>query len=375
MSQDNGGWGSQDHGGWGFTPPDDPSTGPRQQGQSSPWGDPTSERRYASGADHPGADNQPGRDPHPGAAQPAIRLGARPGVIPLRPLTLGEIFDGGFQVMRRQPIPVFGSAGVVAAMAGLLTILTQVALFRAVGPAGTMTTAGLWAFGLTAVATVLLLLVMQALVTGVLVLPTARAATGHSSTFAGVWTEAARRILPLVGWPALQAVVATIAGAVLLGPALVLGIAVDPAFLALFLLTIPALIALSAWAVARFSFVPSVIMLEEVGLFPAIVRSYRLTKGVFWRVVGILLLTSIIAGAVSAVVQAPFSAIGGFLTGFAHAGTGEVPLTSLTMGAIGQVVGTMISIPFVACVTTLLYVDIRMRREGLHIELARAACR
>jgi hypothetical protein len=188
-----------------------------------------------------------------------------------------------------------------------------------------------------------------------------------------VWKEASRRILPLVGWPLLQALVATVVFATLLGLPLVLGLTIDAGLLALLLLSVPTGIAVWAWALAKFSFVPSVIMVEQAGLLAAVARSFRLTRGVFWRVLGILILTSIIAGFVSALVQAPFSFIGGVLAGFTGAGTGEVSLTSLVLGAIGQAIGTMISIPFVACVTTLLYLDIRMRREGLHIEMARAA--
>ena len=46
---------------------------------------------------------------------PPAPLAPRPGVIPLRPLSLGEIYDGAFQVMRRNPGSMIGSAAIVGA--------------------------------------------------------------------------------------------------------------------------------------------------------------------------------------------------------------------------------------------------------------------
>ena len=37
--------------------------------------------------------------------------------------------------------------------------------------------------------------------------------------------------------------------------------------------------------------------------------------------------------------------------------------------------GSVVAYPFLASVTALLYVDLRMRREGLDVELHRAAAR
>jgi hypothetical protein len=51
-----------------------------------------------------------------------------------------------------------------------------------------------------------------------------------------------------------------------------------------------------------------------------------------------------------------------------------VPSTGdLLLQSAGQIVSGTIAIPFVALVTVIVYLDQRMRREGMDIELARAA--
>ena len=47
--------------------------------------------------------------------------------------------------------------------------------------------------------------------------------------------------------------------------------------------------------------------------------------------------------------------------------------TFLIVSGIGSVIGSMITFPITAGVTVLLYIDHRIRREALDIELARAA--
>ena len=48
-------------------------------------------------------------------------------------------------------------------------------------------------------------------------------------------------------------------------------------------------------------------------------------------------------------------------------------LLTLVVWALGGIVAATITAPFTAAATALLYVDRRIRREGLDIELARAA--
>ena len=72
----------------------------------------------------------------------------------------------------------------------------------------------------------------------------------------------------------------------------------------------------------------------------------------------------------------PFSFIGGIIGG-TQASSGAVanPFTFTTSlaGALGTLVSQTVVIPFTAGIVALLYIDRRIRREALDIELARAA--
>src|SRR3954451_20779532 len=85
----------------GWAPPPEP-----RPGWSTPYGAPPS---YSS---HPGPP-QPGYLPMPGM------LGAahKPGALPLRPLSLGDIYDAGFKVIRFNPKATVGAAVLVSAVA------------------------------------------------------------------------------------------------------------------------------------------------------------------------------------------------------------------------------------------------------------------
>jgi mannose/fructose/N-acetylgalactosamine-specific phosphotransferase system component IID len=107
-------------------------------------------------------------------------------------------------------------------------------------------------------------------------------------------------------------------------------------------------------------------------------RSWQLTLGRFWRVVGVLVVTSIIVGVVQQVLAFGFQLVG-TLIGFAVTTTADESVGSafmvIALGAsiVGSLVAGVLTQPFVAAVTALLYVDARIRREGFDLALVRAA--
>lgn len=83
-----------------------------------------------------------------------------------------------------------------------------------------------------------------------------------------------------------------------------------------FILAIPlglGLVALLVYLWTVLSFAPPLIVLERLGVFPSIARSVRLVRGDFWRVFGIRLLATIVAGVVAFAVSIPFSLTGQIL--------------------------------------------------------------
>ena len=84
----------------------------------------------------------------------------------------------------------------------------------------------------------------------------------------------------------------------------------------------------------------------------------------------------IIAAIVSSVVAAPFSLIASVVSFGTASGSGIAdPFTFVQslVSAFATLVSETIVLPFTAGVVALLYIDRRIRREALDIELARAA--
>lgn len=98
-------------------------------------------------------------------------------------------------------------------------------------------------------------------------------------------------------------------------------------------------------------------------------------SGSFWRVLGILLLATLIGWLITTIIGVPFSLGSGAFSGLfdPQAGVPQQSTGGLVLQSVGSVIAATIVTPFTALVTVVLYIDQRMRREGMDIELARAA--
>jgi hypothetical protein len=83
----------------------------------------------------------------------------------------------------------------------------------------------------------------------------------------------------------------------------------------------------------------------------ALGRSWNLTTGWFWHVLGALVLAWLISVVVGAILSAPFSA--------------------WPVRAIGQAIAQIVTLPFTTTVGVLIYLDLRARREALTVEMLR----
>lgn len=112
-----------------------------------------------------------------------------------------------------------------------------------------------------------------------------------------------------------------------------------------------------------FSVAVPVLVGEDIRGFSALKRSYRLVKGRWWSTFGVLLLSTLLAGIVAAIIA-------GILAGILGAGIDTESLGgSLFVQSIANIVASVITIPFAAAVLVVLYFDLRVRKEGLDIEL------
>jgi membrane-anchored glycerophosphoryl diester phosphodiesterase (GDPDase) len=122
----------------------------------------------------------------------------------------------------------------------------------------------------------------------------------------------------------------------------------------------------------RFAFAAPAVVLESRGPLDAMRRSWTLVSGGFWRVLGILLLTSLLVGFIGSILQMPFTIAGTLFGVLGGGGIGTLILAGV-LTAIGGTLGAMITYPFEAGVAGLLYADRRMRSEAFDLVLQTAA--
>ena len=123
----------------------------------------------------------------------------------------------------------------------------------------------------------------------------------------------------------------------------------------LLLLGVPALAAMT-W----FLVVAPVIGAEDLGPIQAMRRSARLTSRRFWPVLGLALLSGLVA--------TMFSYAIGLLPTVLSLVIGTDGLGWVVLGAAGVMTG-LVTMPVVAAATVLIYLDLRVRTEGLDLEL------
>lgn len=319
-----------------------------------------------------------GGAPPPLAGRPVV--GDRRGIVPLRPLGLGDLIDAAFAVVRSYWRPVYAVGAVVSVAGALLELLVVLTLLRpvlpgAATPEGTLTASVEQAASASGgLAVTLLFLSAAALLLAGLVAPAvSRGTLAQPLTLRELWVQVRPRLGPLVAVAVLVPVTVVLpfvaAGLLTAGAVAAFG----GAGALVGLLALPAGIALGVLLYVRWSFAPLCVVLERQGVRAALARSSVLVKGSWWRVLGVLLLTALVASAVAQVLQLPFLLLTGDPLG-ALSLTG-VGLGTLLLTSLGGLVAAVVVDPFAAAVVGLLYVDRRMRSEGLDVALAAATAR
>ncbi|WP_052848404.1 DUF7544 domain-containing protein [Streptomyces avicenniae] len=304
---------------------------------------------------------------------------AKPGVIPLRPLGVGEILDGAVSTARSYWRTVLTVALAIAVLTQLVSSV-GLALWTDDSPLLLDTDdsytdeqlndalGDLVVWGGT---TALVSLLGSVLATAMLTMVVSRAVLGRPVTVGEAWRDSRPRLLRLLG---LVLLIPLIACGVLIVPVAV-GIATGNAPVTVLLLIGGVVVGIWLWI--QFSLAAPVLMLERQGVTAALRRSWKLVSGSWWRVFGIQLLMMLILAVVSGIVEFPVSAIATLVTGQDVGnvldGTADLTWGYLLVSGIGAVISATVTLPISAGVTALLYIDQRIRREALDIELARAA--
>ena len=366
---------------------------PGYPGSSGPGNTP-----YPSTSGDPGYPGAPGAPGYPGYGGYTSVLAPKPSIIPLRPLSIGEILGGAFESLRANPKAMFIPSLVVMGITGLLSA-GSVALFMSrLGL--TDLTSGKVEFSetdLDSIGSSLVGLLIQLGVTGVLsmmatsiiigliIVTVSRTILGRKASLSDVWRRTRPRMWALIGQTLLielilaviTAVVTAIAfgiGWALLGNIIAYGADEDSAgtiiLAILAILAVIAVLGLLTFAlICKLSLAPAALVLENIGVLEGISRSWTLTRGYFWRIVGIRLLSFIIVFFAVQIVSQGVSLV---MQGLVYAAPNITIAIMVASTLLNSLIQAAIQ-PFDSAVVALMYTDLRMRSEGLDVELRHAA--
>ncbi len=319
----------------------------------------------------PGYPPQPGYRPRPGygVPPPQVRRTWAPGIIPLRPLSLSDIYNGAAVYIRANPRVTLGLTAVVVVITQIVTLAAALGPLAAASrlrtaPPDELTGGDVGVWTLSGGLSGLVGWLAGTLLTGMLAVVVGRAVFGSTIGAGETWARIRGRLPALIGLVALEStglivlcgVVGVIVGVIAAGgniaAAVILGFP-------LVLTAIAALVYLyTAW-----SFAPVLIVLERQSVIGALTRSFALVRNSFWRVFSIRMLTWLVVTLIAGAVAVPFDFLGNLLGG------GGPALLALTVGAVGSAVGRIITAPFSAGVIVLLYADRRIRSEAFDLVL------
>lgn len=281
-------------------------------------------------ADRPAPEDLTRTPAPPGPSSPMGRLG---------PMTASDILDGGFEILRRAPATVIGlTAAFVVPVYALGGWLGRGADGVDLGEAIEQGDASLGLGGPAlsgAAATVLTVGPMLALVFVAAALARLVSAwyVGHDLSIGALLRGSLTQSWPLLAsWVLVH----------LLEAVALIGVVLPLAVMTWFLVTAP------------------VIGAERLGPVAAMRRSARLVRRRFWAVLGVALL--------GLGVEQLFETAIGLVPSVLSTLLGTEGLGWLLAGAVG-ILTSLVTIPVVAGITVLIYLDLRVRTEALDLEL------
>ncbi|MFF7026210.1 glycerophosphoryl diester phosphodiesterase membrane domain-containing protein [Streptomyces klenkii] len=311
----------------------------------------------------------------------------QPGVIPLRPLQAGEIVEGAVRTMRIHWRAVLGISLTVAigtqAVATVVDRLwdrgtpdldplggatpeTPQELVEAIGN-------GMGGIGVAW----LLSLVGSITAAALLTVIVSRAVLGRPVTAREAWRSARPQLGRMAGLMVLvpMLLIGVFAVGIVWG-LLVAAAGAERAGMSLTALGGLAAMVVATWLWIRYSLAAPALMLEKQGVAAAMRRSAKLVRGAWWRVFGIQLISILITALVGLMAQAVVLVFDVFVHGTGGQGQSVADATdwaSLIEIGIAAVVSSALTLPVAAGMTALLYMDQRIRRESLDVELVRSA--
>jgi len=284
-------------------------------------------------------------------------VASSPAPIRFRPMPLPELLDELFRLYRRHFSLIVGVALLVALPGLVWSLVTGVYKLNSTSYANLVTTTGSTATLNGQQLSNLLGTILLGLVGGFFLLPISvgavyravtNAALGRPATIGSILRETLARYFPLLG---------------LIGLGILLFIGwIIAETIGFILLILPgfAVFCGAVYLAVRWSLVVAAMMAEDIGPIRGLGRSWNLVSGSWWRTFGILLIVTILQGIITYALYILFGVIAALFST-----TGDF------QAALVQVGGTLLSAvvsPITTIAVTLLYFDLRVRKEGLDLD-------
>ncbi|MFD9367214.1 hypothetical protein ACFWA6_05815 [Streptomyces sp. NPDC060020] len=307
---------------------------------------------------------------------------------------MSEILNGAFTTFRRYAKPLIGvmlavqAVGVMIMVAAIgVTVAVTQDRFAAVldlPPGEDADGADVAALFLSFVPAAVLLLVVvtlgAAMIAALCPAVVQEAVVGRPTTFVAMWSRAWSRMPSVLGTLLLTGLI--VGGPILVLYAVCIPLIVmsadgsgPPPALALLIPGVFLYMPVAVWLMTRFSLAPAVAVCEGLGPVASMRRSSQLVSGGWWRVFGISLVGSIVAGAIGYAIQLPFGLVGmvSLFPAITEGSEGNADPERIIVGLVvyaiavlvGGVLSSLFQYGFPSLVNALLYVDLRMRKENL----------
>lgn len=258
----------------------------------------------------------------------------------LRPLGAGETLDAAIKLYRRNAVTLWTIVALVVIPLQIFDVIVR----RLALPSDVFLSGGtLYSFSGQSTGSVVIVLLASFLVAVATYIATGGVFEALISSYLGrpaTWRSSLAHARTRAGaliWLAVLSVVFVIIGFILL--------------------VIPGI-----WLMVAISVAVPALMFEGVGGFAAMKRSMNLVDGRWWATFGRLLAAYVLLFAVIFGVSALIGALASGIT--LHNVTVFVAL-----GGLVNAIATILIAPFVAAVATVIYIDLRVRKEALDIEL------
>ncbi len=294
-------------------------------------------------------------------------LSFTPGIVGLKPLSVSEVLGGALKLLRFNPRSTIG-----------LSLIVQIVVLVFALPFTLMLIPGMSNGSSTIMGTFAPLILSGTpraiggvILSAMLAYVTLQAVLGRKPGVPQVWQVTKSRMLPYLGTTLML-----VLGVALLVTGWVwLAISLEFPFAFSVLLGLPA-VAVSIWLTIKLSFLGPAMVLERLPAIAAVRRSWSLTRGRVGPIFGTQILANFSASMVASMLATPVQLA---VLLIATMSLQDRPGLQLTVTMLASVLTSAISnsflAPYLAGVNCLLYVDARMRAEGLDLVLMNEAAR